>query len=205
MFCKFSLCIIAVLFGIVGIPTTASAGAPLTMALGETSSPPPGFVVFCMRHMGDCKGDAPALSKVEYTDKRLAELTRVQTEINHQIRYRSEAGNDWDYATDGSGDCNRYALGKRRALIAAGWNPEDLLLTVAVTETNEAHLVLVVPTTAGDLVLDSRFQNVVLWSNLPYRWVMRQSQINSLRWNKIETAPLLTASAAAPTDAVVIH
>ncbi|HWK46610.1 MAG TPA: transglutaminase-like cysteine peptidase [Stellaceae bacterium] len=175
------------------------------MALGETAPPPPGFVVFCMRHINDCKADAQAPSKVKYSDARLAELSRVQTEINNQIHYRTEQPNNWDYSTDGRGDCNRYALGKRRALIAAGWNPEDLLLTVAITETNEAHLVLVVPTTAGDLVLDSRFQNVVLWSNLPYRWVMRQSQINALRWNSIDSHPVLTASIDAPADTAVIH
>lgn len=166
-----------------GSSMAAPAGAP--MALGGPSLPPAGFIRFCLDHLQECDNRVKSTAAVELTAERRRELDVVQAAVNAAIKPRIEPANDWDYPNDGYGDCNRYALEKRRVLEARGWPPESLLLAVALTETGEGHLVLVVRTDAGDLVLDNREPGVVDWSSLPYRWVARQSTRDLTQWVRI--------------------
>lgn len=97
------------------------------------------------------------------------------------------------------GDCNNYALEKRRELIALGWPRAALLLAAAVTETGEGHLVLVARTGEGDLVLDNRLASTVDWDRLPYRWASRQSEVSAALWVSITSQPAVSLEAA-PVD-----
>lgn len=155
------------------------------MALGGPALPPAGFIRFCLDHFQECDNRAEGAAVVELTAGRRRELEFVQSAVNAAVKPRPEPANVWDYPDDGYGDCNSYALEKRRELEARGWPPEALLLTVALTETGEGHLVLLVRTNAGDLVLDNREPAVVDWALLPYRWVARQSARDLTQWVRI--------------------
>lgn len=72
------------------------------------------------------------------------------------------------------GDCEDYALEKRRRLIAAGVPAEALSMAVAVTARGESHAVLVVSFESGDWVLDNLTPWATPWEDLNYRWVQRQ-------------------------------
>ncbi len=72
------------------------------------------------------------------------------------------------------GDCEDFALEKRRRLIAAGVPAEALSMAVAVTARGETHAVLVVSFESGDWVLDNLTPWATPWSALNYRWVERQ-------------------------------
>lgn len=72
------------------------------------------------------------------------------------------------------GDCEDYALEKRRRLIAAGVPAQALSMAVAVTARGEAHAVLVVAMEQGDMVLDNLTPWATPWQDLNYRWVERQ-------------------------------
>jgi predicted transglutaminase-like cysteine proteinase len=159
-----------------------SAEAASTMATGPWVAPPVGFLGFCLQHLTDCVGSAREPVAVELTVARRQELDAVQAEVNRAIKPRLDPSHVWRYPTDGYGDCNDYAVAKRERLIALGWPREALLLTAAITERGEGHLVLVARTSAGDLVLDNRVPAVVEWSRLPYRWVSQQSQRNLAQW-----------------------
>ena len=93
-------------------------------------------------------------------------------------------------------------LEKRRELMALGWPRQALLLTTALTERGEGHMVLVVRTSGGDLVLDNRVRWVVDWRDLPYQWLSRQSAANPALWVAIggpgdaEVSGAVTATAA---------
>jgi len=127
----------------------------------------------------------------------------VQAAINAAIVPRDDPAHRWDYPTDGTGDCNRYALAKRRELIARGWPRETVLLATAITETGEGHLVLVARTVRGDLVLDNRLTPVADWSVLPYRWVSIQSPQSPVPWLSVVNPPIATADASGTRPASI--
>jgi predicted transglutaminase-like cysteine proteinase len=72
------------------------------------------------------------------------------------------------------GDCEDYALEKRRRLIKAGLPAQMLSLAVVFTPENQFHAVLVVKTESGDWVLDNLQSKPVPWHSLGYLWVQRQ-------------------------------
>ncbi len=176
-----------------GAPAMAAAAAP--MATGAPAVPPAGFIGFCVRHFQECTGASPAPAVVELTAERRRELDDVQAAANRSIRPREDPAHVWDYPVDGTGDCNKFALAKRRALVELGWPRDALLLTAALTEQGEGHLVLVARTSAGDLVLDNRQAPVVEWSRLPYHWLSRQSERSPTQWLSILAQPAQMADA----------
>jgi predicted transglutaminase-like cysteine proteinase len=60
-----------------------------------------------------------------------------------------------------------------------------LLLSEVIVGSGEHHLVLVVRTKSGDLVLDNLTSQIKPWSRVPYRWVRIQKPNNSRLWATI--------------------
>lgn len=60
---------------------------------------------------------------------------------------------------------------KREALIEAGYAADSLRVMACWTEDRRYHVVLVASTPSGDLVLDSRRDEILPIESLPYRWV----------------------------------
>ena len=83
------------------------------------------------------------------------------------------------------GDCNDYAVSKRHELLKRGWPAGALLLSEVVTNSGEHHLVLVVRTRSGDLVLDNLTPQIKPWSRAPYRWVRIQMPNQTRLWATI--------------------
>jgi predicted transglutaminase-like cysteine proteinase len=195
-FMKLSLSLSVALLGAIGLAATNPANAGTYMQTGTAAIPPAGFISFCVKHLQDCIAKPREASVVELTDANRRTLETVQYDINTSIQPREDPTHAWEYPTDGTGDCNKYALAKRRDLIAQGLPRDTLLLATAVTERGEGHLVLVVHTDKGDMVLDNRLPKVVDWSTLPYRWVSVQSQQSPVRWLSVLSRPVAIADAS---------
>lgn len=164
------------------------AAHAMPMPTGNTAMPPAGLMGFCVRNMSECAAKGAGTVIVALDDQRRHELDTVQSGVNKAITPRSIQGDAWFYPTQGYGECNQYALEKRKELIALGWPRQALLLTSAVTESGEGHLVLVARTSAGDLVLDNRAGPVLDWSYLPYRWVAQQTASSFVQWVSLDRA-----------------
>ena len=193
---KIALFLSATLLAIGSITETTPALAWTQMPTGAPAIPPAGFLGFCAKHLPEClsRGQEPIV--VELTAERSQALEAVQATVNASITPRIDPTHVWDYSTDGTGDCNKYALTKRRELLAQGFPRGAVMLATATTERGEGHLVVVVRTDHGDLVLDNRVPHVVDWSVLPYRWVSVQSQQSPVRWVSILSQPIATADAS---------
>jgi predicted transglutaminase-like cysteine proteinase len=174
--------------------TRSTAGAMLT---AEAVIPPAGFVGFCVKHSPECLTSSSHPSTVTLSPDRRAELEQVQVATNAEIAPRANPAHTWEYAFNGAGDCNTYALTKRHALMARGWPADRLLLAAAYDELGEGHLVLIARTSDGDFALDNRVDHVVEWSALPYRWISMQSQNSPARWVKVIDKKVLVADATA--------
>jgi len=183
------------LLPVLGIAGAMPASAGTSMPLGRPAVPPAGFLSFCARYLRECRPGQRDPVPVALTPEKRRELDAVQARINAAITPREDPAHLWDYAVDGYGDCNKFALGKRRELIERGWPREALSLAAATTERGDGHLVLVAHTNEGDLVLDNRLAPVVDWASLPYRWISVQSAENPAKWMNVLTQPIATAAA----------
>lgn len=179
--------------------SAALAGLGLALAgcaASGSAQPPIGFISFCLRYAEACQpvpdaqrpaAPAPAVM----TAARWQELHQVNAHINTAISPLHDTDNTgrlewWTYPDTGRGDCEEYALEKRRALLARGWPAHALLITVGETLSGEPHAVLTVVTDHGDLVLDNLSMTIVEAGRAPYRWHKRQSRHDPLHWVRLD-------------------
>ncbi len=160
---------------------------PLFVSLGENARAPIGWIDFCARYAGECDVKASAPRDVVLSAQAWKDLVRVNKWVNDHIKPITDLEHwgvveQWDYPDDGKGDCEDYALLKRRMLIQAGWPREALLMTVVREKNGDGHAVLTVKTDKGEFVLDNQNTEVLLWSETVYRFVKRQSQGNPNVW-----------------------
>jgi len=78
-----------------------------------------------------------------------------------------------------SGDCNDYAVSNRFELRKRSWPARALLLPEVATDWGEHHLILVVRTLGGDLVLDNLTPQIRPWTPARYRWVRMQTRCST--------------------------
>jgi len=179
------------------------------MPLGAAIQAPAGLVDFCARDEADCAPTSMVRTTglttgapVVLTSARWRELNDVNYAFNHAIRPETDLAlyhkiEYWQYP-QGAGDCEDFALAKRRELIARGWPVDSLLFATARIPSRELHAVLVVSTDHGDFVLDNASDFVEPWSTLPYQWVARQMPGEMLSWRRAGTSTTLTATASLP-------
>ncbi|MDI4238213.1 transglutaminase-like cysteine peptidase [Bradyrhizobium sp. 31Argb] len=172
--------------GFVGTPM-ALRGAIQYIKFDAPTLPPMAFTMFCLKYAGECKPRRMVFrgGRLKLTAERWADLKEVNQSVNTGIRPQANleglAGEKW-LLHPASGDCNDYAVTKRHELIARGWPARAVLLSEVVTSWGEHHLVVVVRTFSGDLVLDNLTQNITPWSRKPYRWVRIQMPKNPNYW-----------------------
>jgi len=146
----------------------------------------PGFVDFCRRHAEECGARTAQPQSTPLTAARLAELARVQTAVNRDVAYRPDSytfgkSDFWEFPFV-YGDCEDIALKKRRELVRLGWPRENLLLALVGLPQGGLHMVLVVVTDRGELVLDNLHRQVTVAARLDYRWLSRQSRRDESAW-----------------------
>jgi predicted transglutaminase-like cysteine proteinase len=149
--------------------------AALNRTLAQGAAPPP----------------APTLHKLIWdtqTRRRVAEINQaVNAAITEQADIVTYGVEDyWAIPTlvgkDRFGDCEDYALMKRRDLIAAGVAPDALSIAIVKTQSNSMHAVLLVATDRGDFVLDNLDGAIRPWTETSYRWIERQVPGSVLAW-----------------------
>ena len=169
------------------------------MRIYGPASPPHGFVRFCEKAPEECSADGGPENRFDATPDRLGELHDINRLINHTIVPATdlEVYGVKEYWTLPStrGDCEDYALLKRRTLIGRGWPVSSLLVTVVRDEKGDGHAVLTARTLQGDFILDNKVEDVRLWNRTPYEFVMRQSYLNPQIWVALDArhTPVSTA------------
>jgi len=161
----------------------------LSMVTGAATSQPIGHYDFCQSHRNEC-GPNRNVSPAEMSEAKWGMVRSVNTMVNNNITPMTDKeiyGKDevWAYPTT-AGDCEDFALLKRRILIQRGISPANLLLTVVRKPDGEGHAVLTLRTSNGDFVLDNLASNVKPWFDTPYSFIKRQSSNNAGRWVTIE-------------------
>lgn len=172
--------------GFVGAPM-GLRGAIQYINFDRPTLSPMAFTMFCLKYENECKPRRMVFrgGRLKLTPERWAELRELNHEVNTAIRAQPNlerlAGEKW-LLHPASGDCNEYAATKRHDIFAKGWPARAVLLSEVVTNWGEHHLVVVVRTFSGDLMLDNLTENILPWSRKPYRWVRIQMPKNPNHW-----------------------
>ncbi|HKS64062.1 MAG TPA: transglutaminase-like cysteine peptidase [Xanthobacteraceae bacterium] len=166
---------------------SAYADDLLFVSTGAATRAPVGWVEFCAERPTECKQTTSAPRDVVLTSKSWTDLVRINAWVNEHVKPMTDMDHwgvveKWSYPDDGYGDCEDYALLKRRMLVEAGWPREALLMTVVRERNGNGHAVLTVKTDKGEFVLDNQEERILLWSETSYRFVKRQSQTDPNRW-----------------------
>lgn len=173
--------------GRLAMPTTQ--GALGRIELGRPTLPPLTYTMFCLRYEAECRSRRGFRGgPVRLTNERWADLLEVNRVVNLAIVSMPNelglAGEAWSINPD-RGDCNDYAVSKRHELLRRGWPARALLLSEVIVSSGEHHLVLLVRTRSGDLVLDNLASEIKLWSRAPYHWVRVQMPNSNQLWATI--------------------
>jgi predicted transglutaminase-like cysteine proteinase len=149
-------------------------------------------VRFCLRYPAECKSDSTEKDRIELGTQASELLNRVNRSVNAAITptlktYGSNIEDRWTIAPS-RGDCNDYAVTKRHELIAEGLPGRVLRLSVVKTALGVGHLVLVVTTSKGDLVLDNLTDAIRPWQRTGYEWLKIQSAADARFWYAVKPA-----------------
>ncbi|MHB2266370.1 transglutaminase-like cysteine peptidase [Aliihoeflea sp. PC F10.4] len=156
------------------------------MITGGLTSQPIGHYEFCKRKPAECSVRSRDINPLPMSEELLARLERLTVKINRAVKPKSDLelyGVDeyWTYPVD-AGDCEDYALAKRRILLTEGVSTSNLLLTVLKRPNGEGHAVLTVRTNSGDVILDNLTDAILNWDETQYLYLKRQSTTHSGRW-----------------------
>ncbi|GGD90539.1 hypothetical protein GCM10011390_06600 [Aureimonas endophytica] len=161
-------------------------GRPMPI-LGATSQPV-GHYDFCRRYPAECdRNETVALVKL--TRAAWSDIVDVNSAVNRSIFPRTDqevygVPEYWEYPKT-EGDCEDYALLKQYMLEKAGYPRSALLITVVRQQNGDGHAVLTVRTDKGDYILDNLEDRVLDWKDTNLKFLKRQSERNSGKWNGI--------------------
>jgi predicted transglutaminase-like cysteine proteinase len=147
-------------------------------------------VRFCLRYPSDCKTTPTESERIDLDAETSELLMRVNQSVNRSIiptpkSYGPNLGDGWTIAPE-MGDCNDYAVTKRHELLESGLPSKALRLSVVKTASGIGHLVLVVVTTRGDIVMDNLTEVIRPWQSTDYHWLKIQSVTDSKFWYEIK-------------------
>lgn len=165
-----------------GQPATASSQAFLPQRMHIKA--PDGAEGLCQKYSWACsqsrqsgqltKGD---LKKVSLINKQVNRKTRA---VDDKIQYRQTEY--WTLPSARGGDCEDFALLKKRELIQAGIAPNRLLIATVLDSRRGGHAVLVVRTDTGDVVLDNLTNRILPWTKTRYTFLRMQDPKSPNRW-----------------------
>lgn len=197
-----------------GLPGLAAA-SPMPAHLSELqrAQTPNGAQGLCETYPWAC--GAQQAAQLDGESEMLAAAREVNSMVNRQIRPQDDAktygmAEKWTLPSGNRGDCEDYALMKKKLLIERGVPAERLLLTVVVNRSFVPHAVLVFRGAETDYILDNMVEAMLPWRSTGYTVVKMQSAANQAAWSAVLLGPLASregeasdnriASAASPKD-----
>jgi predicted transglutaminase-like cysteine proteinase len=164
------------------------------MQVGTVTSQPIGHYEFCKLHADECRVRSSDTRAFELTNKVRRSIDALNRAVNTGVVATLDIenyGTDevWTYPENGKGDCEDFALEKRKQLHETLHIPlTDLLLTVVRQPNGDGHAVLTVRTDRGDFILDNLVDDMKLWRNTEYKYLKRQDERYTGRWVSLDLA-----------------
>jgi predicted transglutaminase-like cysteine proteinase len=179
-------------YAIVALVTSKEASAAGSLLEATRSiGAPVGFVSACHRYQWLCSNTA---GRDMDDPEALSLLKRVNGHVNMTVASADDASvygrqDFWSLPTGGRGDCEDYALQKKKDLIDAGFRSDHLAISVVLDRNGHNHAVLLARLKSGDFVLDNLSGSVRSWESTGYTFLARQSFENQRVWKVILAGP----------------
>lgn len=163
--------------------------------------PPMAYVEFCESNPGHC--EMSGVQSQIWTPSLTEILSHVNQEVNAEIRYVPDlewTGDEdrWSYPVKGAGDCEDFALEKRRRLVEAGLPRAAMTMAIAHHRTDGfSHAVLLIETTRGSFVLDQLSAEINCWKDSPFDFEARERPDG--QWTRFDQSRWYIPQSAAPT------
>lgn len=162
----------------------------------STAPAPAGMGDLCDRRPWACAAGA---TRAIASANALALARSVNRSVNRAVREVSDAqqyGREdlWDLPTAWGGDCEDFALAKKKRLIDAGLPSGALLLATVLDRRREHHAVLVLRTAEQDFVLDNLTDRVLPWHKTGYSFLRMQDPASPRRWTAIAAGGIFGAT-----------
>lgn len=174
----------------IGAATPAQAVGPSSDAFlvaKRSVAAPKGSVGLCTNYRWACArtgsrgvSNEAALRLAKAVNNRVNRTTR---EIEDLAQYGREE--HWALPTATGGDCEDFALLKKKKLIESGVASETLLMATVLDRDLRSHAVLVMRTDDGDLVLDNLSNRILPWKRTGYTFLRMQNPSSPRRWDAI--------------------
>lgn len=159
------------------------------LLLASAVKGPSGFKGICKTYDWACSNAAGSLQD----DESMMQMAII---INASVNARIEPVTDamqygvaerWTLPDTGRGDCEDFALLKKKLLIEAGV-PASRLLMVVAKSTVEKHAMLILRLNDGDYVLDNLTPEIIAWRNSAYTFLELQDPADPTGWERVEPA-----------------
>ncbi|WP_171240787.1 transglutaminase-like cysteine peptidase [Ruegeria sp. HKCCA5491] len=148
------------------------------------SPPPSGARQLCRQYSWACSSKASlSLStqqEMQIVHRVNRQVNATTREVTDQSQYRTVER--WALPTSRGGDCEDFALLKKRDLIRAGIDPSKLLIATVLDTRRRAHAVLVYRSAGGDLILDNLTNRIKHWSSTRYLFLRMQDPRQPSNW-----------------------
>lgn len=174
----------ALIAGLTELPFPAGAvDADRHVPLRRVTSAPDGARMLCATYVWACaRGTQAAFGPAE---QALLETVNLHgNRLIHPITDKDQFGvsDRWTLPDTGRGDCEDFALWKKKELIARGISPDRLLIATVLDLRRDTHAVLVVRTDTDDLVLDNVTDQIRTWRETGYAFLRLQNPSNPAEW-----------------------
>ena len=181
---------------------TAYAGQDAFLSSRMTVSSPAGANDLCQRYPWACMRSAAA---VRISGEQLDYAVKLNRQINRQVRAISDQAQYgrteyWSLPTTRGGDCEDFALLKKKHLIAAGLDPQALLISTVLDRNRNAHAVLVIRTAQGDYILDNLRNDVKHWRQTGYTFLRMQDPTDPRKWTAVIDGGIMRNDNAVSTE-----
>ncbi|WP_170608655.1 transglutaminase-like cysteine peptidase [Ruegeria arenilitoris] len=148
------------------------------------SPPPSGAQRLCQKYNWACSTKT-SVSLSSQQEMRI--IQRVNRQVNATTRSVSDKSQyrtleRWALPTSRGGDCEDFALLKKRDLIRAGIDPSKLLIATVLDNQRNPHAVLVYRSVTGDLVLDNLTNKIKPWTATRYLFLRMQNPDKPSGW-----------------------
>lgn len=145
--------------------------------LSKPAQAPTAWANFCGTHKWACAWTSSGDVKSEKI------MVLIASEVNHRVNSKVRRVSDseqyrrkdyWTLPTARGGDCEDFALLKKKLLIERGLAPDRLLISTVLDRSNKPHAVLVMRTNTRDLVLDNLTDEMKRWDRTGYSFLKIQ-------------------------------
>ena len=174
----------ALAVGAMAIGSNADASEGRFIKTVAASPPPTGAQQLCRQYSWACATKSSAsmshqreMQIIQRVNRHVNATTRSVTD---QSQYRTTER--WALPTSRGGDCEDFALLKKRDLIRAGIDPNKLLIATVLDTQRNAHAVLVYRSASGDLVLDNLTNQIKPWTATRYLFLRMQNPRKPSSW-----------------------